>query len=540
MVTSKPLSAIALVVHLPKASLEQLPLDILAKIVYFTDQLDVLSLAYTSKAMARACLPRLYHTVIVDSSYTPFNKEHQAGATYINLSFYLKKLLRSYSSSYPIRNFYVVALPDLFNAYDTGLVRELQSFFAKKTSLKELVWLLDGFFLVYLKWLNVQDLQRLQIKLHESKLYSGCEPSGSLKLNHDFAKLETLLLSPVSSRKKMADLLSIFLRNSSVRLRALSLSRYDGSIARVAPAAEELALVELGHDSACHSNLEKGLMATVFKTIHPLVVSGLTSLSLAHMLVCVDDARLLAASVDLTQIKVLRLSNISEYETDESFSYEHGFLGRLGPRLCNLQDLYLDFRETKRDTVGVFLACVGLLESLDLIVRMNEVKEANVNVHLMYSQYIVALNQHILLQKLVLEFIEEFHNCETVGNAPLPFIAGLTNFTKLRSLRLSSGSENHKQRLVKLLQKLPNLVYLDDYGNNAGGMPNLSLGMVHPNIFDEWFKVQHVALLYHQAQPNLAYVRIKKCIFEFEEEIANPRSGIDRWFDEHVLVAAGM
>lgn len=93
---------------------------------------------------------------------------------------------------------------------------------------------------------------------------------------------------------------------------------------------------------------------------------------------------------------------------------------------------------------------------------------------------------------------------------------------------------------MNLLRTLDHLIYLDDYGQTAGGAPNLGLGMVHPSVFDEWFKVQHVALLYHEAQTHLNYVRIKSYIFDFDDDAANPRSGIDRWFEEKVRVTNGI
>lgn len=514
-------------------SLAQLPVDILSQIIRFTDQLDVLSLAYTCKSMSTVCLPRIYETIIVDSTYTQFNKEHESGCTYVNLLFYLKKLLRSYNATYQLQNLYIVSLPDLFNVYDVELTNMIAHFLSKLEHLKEFVWTLVGFRLEYFCHLATSNLHRIEVNLHASK-----HPREIPKpfLQRSFPNLKCLSLCPVPSLQFMVDLLREFLGSGEIRLTSLMLSRYDSDIAAFAPTAEELALGDSLADMTHRADFETDTVVAIFKTIQRSTLSRLTSLSLCNILVCVDDGKFLARSVDLAQIKVLRLSHVSEYVTEDLEIEEHGFLEIIGPFLTNVKKLHLDFRETQRDSIAPFLALVGSLHSLDLVVRMNEMKAAHVNVESMHLQCIAALEKHDGLRKLSLEFREEKPNFETVGNAPLPFIVSLSRFLELRSLRISSGSEAHKKRLVDTIKNLNRLKFLDDYGQNAGGAPNLGLGMVHPSVFDEWFKVQHVALLYYAAQPCLDYVRIKGYIFDFDTIPANPRSGIDRWFDNEVRV----
>lgn len=516
------------------ASLEQLPVDILSQVLSFADQLDVLSLAYTSKSMSMVCLPRIYKTIIVDSTYTQFNKEHQSGCTYVNLLFYLKRLLKSYNATYQLQNLYIVSLPDLFNVYDVELSNLISQFFTKLEHLREFVWTLIGFRLEYLFHLATENLHKIEVNLHSSK-----HPRELPKpfLQRSFPNLKSLSLCPVPNLKFMVDLLSEFLGSDAIRLTSLKLSRYDSDIAAFAPAAEELALGFSLADMTHRADFETDTITTVFKTIQRPILSRLTCLSLCNILVCVDDGKFLAKNLDLTQIEVLRLSHVSEYETEETESEELRFLEVIGPYLTKVKKLHLDFRETKKDSIAPFLALVGSLHCLDLIVRMNEMKEANVNSETMNLQCVAALQKHKNLKKISLEFRVEKPNCETVGVAPLPFINSLGTFLKLRSLRISSGSETHKKQLVETIKKLNGLKYLDDYGQNAGGAPNLGLGMVHPSVFDEWFKVQHVALLYYAAQPSVKYIRIKGYIFDFDTLPANPRSGIDRWFDNKVRVS---
>lgn len=517
--------------HSPKFAIDQLPLDILVRILSFSDQLDLLNLSYTNKYMAKSCLPSIYETVIVDSTYTPFNKEHSAGATFINSLFYFKKYIKTYSGKYPTRNFYVVGLPDLFNVYDMEMSIAIAHFFSKLTHLNELVWLLDGFRLEYLNKLFSPSIRRIEINTHHSRTTREYPNS----LNQKLPYLDTLSLFPVDTLTKLAHMLRQFLKEPSIKLISLTLSKYDSKLATLVPSAEELATADIV-DTTHRADFETDTVAVVFKTIQPETLSRLTTLCLGHMLVCIDDAKLLAKSVDLTQISSFCLSHVSEYETEESRLDDYGFLGYIGPLLIRLKHLHLDFRETQRDTIGPFLSRVASVESLDLVVRMNEVKRSHVDVDIMHLQYIAALERHKSLKKLSLQFHEESCNCDVLEIVPISYITSFHKFRELQSLRISSGSEFHKKRLIELLQNLPNLVFLDDYGTNAGGAPNLGLGMVHPNIFDEWFKVQHVAMLYHNAQPKIQYARIKKYIFEFEGNDANPRSGIDNWFEDHVRV----
>lgn len=378
-----------------KISIETLPVDILSQILRHTDQLDVLNLAYSNKNMASVCLPRIYDTVIVDSTYTPFNKEFLSGVTYVNLLFYFKKLLKSYDGAYLIHNLYVLSFPDLFNAYDVQLSNAMMDFFLKLNHLRELVWKSNGFHLEYLTRIFKAKLRRIDLNFHSIR--HPRELPKSLLVG-EYPCLESLSLYPITSLRKLKELLQYFVSGSSVRLSSLSLSKFDGSTTTFAPTAEELAIGDSVSDTSHRADFETNSMQTIFEAIQPASFVGITHLFLGHILVCLKDGKLLKKSVNLTQLITLHLSNIAEYEVDDNCSNEHGFLGEIGPLLINLKNLHLDLRETQRDTVATFLASIGSLDSLDLVVRMNALKAAHVHVETMHSQHLAALEKHRLLK----------------------------------------------------------------------------------------------------------------------------------------------
>lgn len=512
-------------------NIDQLPLEVRAQIAAQLNQYDCLSLALTSRAFASSSLPRLYSRIVVDSCYTEFSKEYDDSCTYLNLLYNFKKLVRSFTGQQAVHCLQVVSLPDLTNIYDVDVNEQLVRFFGRLRNLRELVWLLDNFRLGFLRELPDPILiTRLELNVKFSNYL------GELSVEDrqcSFPNLVSFHIRPFHNLRRLVKMINNLLvanNGAHVRsnLRSLKLAQFDKDTAVLVPPARDLGSSNLSEVETHEFELDT--LEAVFLRSNIGRLDGLTELAFNNVLVSDRDGTLLVESVNLPNLKRLELKNVSEHGAAEC-----GFLGRISPYLGGLRHLHLDFREALRDSVGDFLAKVEL-EELDLVVRINDTKRARVDLEQMYVAYALAiLNQP--LRKLSIEVREENSFCDVVRPTPMALFHGLDRLKDLESLRLNAGDSAHGvEALLLLLAALKKLKMLDVFGQKAGGAPHLGLGMSHPNIYDEWFKVQHVALLYWRAQVNLQYVRINKCIFEYCGGMPNPRDVIDRWFDAAVRV----
>lgn len=526
--------------------LDGLPHEICSLVALFLNQHDTLNLALTCKELAAACLPRLYHTINVDADYTEFSKEYDLSSTYIKLLYSFKKLIQRYRRQFPIHVLSVVSLPDSMNIYDIDINEQLLRFFLTLDGLHSLSWLLDNFKLEYLKRLPCQALvHKLNLNIKFSnylgELTSGCP------LFH-FVNLRDFHIRPFYNQSRLVKIIDCLLvcadANAVERnLHSLRLSRFDKDTNAVLPSPRELdsALWEAAAREGLYTpqarEYELGTLQAVFRRSNLQHVRlSLTELCLNDFLVCERDAELLAVATDLAKLRRLELRNVSEYCQSQLEEELPGFLVTLAPLLLSLTHLNVDYRETRRDSVPLLLgSCPGLLE-LDLVIRMNEIKAQHVDVELLYREYAAKLLEQTKLKKLLVELREENSFCDVAQPTPTVLIHGIRKLRQLLALRLNPSDSNHGvEEFLQLLKNLSRLEVLDVFGTRAGGAPHMALGAVHPNVYDEWFKVQHVAFLYGETQKLLRYVRINKCIFEHTDTM-EPRNEIDRWFEGRVRV----
>lgn len=533
---------------LPPSSsiLDGLPHEIRSLVAVYLNQHDTLNLALTCKELAAACLPRLYHTIIVDANYTEFSKEYDLSSTYIKLLYSFKKLIQRYNQQFPIHVILVVSLPDSTNIYDISVNEQLLSFFLRLECLHSLSWLLDNFKLEYLKGLPSQELvQQLDLNIKFSN-YLG-ELTSDCPYFH-FNNLKDFHIRPFYNQSRLVKIIDSLLVCADAdaverNLHSLRLSRFDKDTNAVLPSPRELdtALWETAAREGLFASqareYELGTLQAVFKKSKLQHVSlSLSELCLNDFLVCEKDAQLLASATDLTRLRRLELKNVSEYRQAQLEETLPGFLGTLAPLLTGLTHLNLDYRETRRDSVPMVLgSCPNLLE-LDLVIRMNEIKAQHVDLEELYSDYAMKLLEQTKLTKLLVELREENSFCDVAQPTPTALIHGIQKLRQLLALRLNPSDSSHGvEEFLLLLRSLTSLEVLDVFGTRAGGAPHMALGAVHPNVYDEWFKVQHVAFLYGETQKLLRYVRINKCIFEYTGT-AEPRDEIDRWFEGRVRV----
>lgn len=525
-------------------SLETLPPEILLKVAHLLNQHDALSMAYASKTLFGIYSGRIYEKVVVDSHYTQFSKEYPPFCTYVNLLYNFKKFIKNKRLG-AVKALHVVGLPDLTNIYDADVNRLLHVFFSLLLNLHELVWLLDNFKLDYLKRLPNHDaLARLELNIKYSNYLCELLPATRADdAEYFFPNLAVFHIRPFVNLRRLVRLINNLLvarggHHVRLNLRSLKLARFDRDTTVLVPPARELAtpaILDPFDDD--HHEYELDTLQAVFMRSRLGSLAGLTELSLNNLLVCEKDAELLAKLVNLALLRRLELKNVSEYGSTPPETAKVGFLGKLAPQVQHLTELRLDYREASEDSVGPFLHALKELKALDMVVRINDIKKAHTNIDAMFLDYGLAIAQEGNLERFCVEIREENSFCDIVSATPIALISSLRSLSNLKSVRLNAGDGTATvEVLLSVLKDLPKLEMLDVFGARAGGAPNLGLGMIHPNVYDEWFKVQHVALLYWQAQNGIRYVRIHRCVFEFFDGTANPRDGIDLWFDSKVRV----
>lgn len=504
--------------HIKSAIFQLVAEEILDKIIHHLNQIDSFKLMLTCKKWYQLVKPKLYENIIIDANFSDFNKEFNSykyqyqhehspinskrlTSTFIKSKYNFKKFLLTYNCE-RICRFQCICFPESVTILDVETSELLVNFFKTVCGLNELVWLPDNFDLNFLQQLNVQN-NNLFTLIANVKMNQDIQILGNFEL-------ENLQLSPYI---KQSHLLTIVNSFDMSNLQVLKLSKVDIHKDSTVPDPPASKLLQLD------SHYE--IADLQYLTLQPL--HHLRKLSLCGIFINESDFHKLNDSVNLHNIEKLELRSITEYKR----SPHHSFLVKLCQHLPNISQLFLDYRESHKDNVPFFLSNIGKLKKLDLVIRNNETKPFK---EIEYQKALMCHSE--FLYALSLEVKQE--TALTHRNVPVNLGAlDLTNLLNLKCLRINSTNESNNLRLIS---NLPYLKYLDLFGLKAGGSPNLGLGMVHPTIFDEWFKVQHVALIYLKNNLNLKYVNINDCLFECGHEIVTPREGIDHWFKDMVRV----
>lgn len=475
--------------------------------------------------------------------------------------------------TYPfIRKIQCIDLPDSLNVYDYELNDNLSVFFGKLTHLKELIWLNDNFRLEYLEMLpNYQSITTLVLNIKFSNYLTELHSPSRMEYDSDhsdvgetatarplkFPNLINFQIRPFQNSNRLIKIINNLLISCkpdiiSEHLKILKLSRFDKDISVLVPPFQNLVT---NSEISELNELDLGTIQSLFVRSELKYLNSLSILLFNNCLLTPEDSHTLINSVNLANLKTLELKNVSEYQKiqatisnrDELINHlKTSFIVKIAPYLSTLLHLCIDYRESLTDSVPEFLKLISSdnLKSLDLTIRYNQSKlksfDDDINeFYGAYSNAIISGNKYETLVKLSIETKEENAFCDL--SIPIPsnvFYEELSNCLNLKSLRINPSDINNSDKVAKLISSLPKLTKLDVFGSHAGGAPHLGLEMVHPTVYDEWFRVQHAAILYLQYNKHLKYIKINKCIFECQGDLVQvtPRDGIDRWFNECVRV----
>lgn len=510
-----------------------LPTEIKITIISLLSQYDCNNLLKTCKSLHNLATPRLYQNIIVDENYNHFSNENiynltynqEMSCTYINNQHSLKRFIKtvndeSHCYKYHIKKFQVYRLPKSLNIYE--LYPDLAIFFSKLFGLTDLIWNDSNFNSVWLH--NIPEKHSLKKLCFFLK--------DKLQKFPYFPNLEFFQYEPFS--------LKTLPKNLSNNLSSLILSK-DRVSNCLLPNCYDLSVrsAEITHIHTKYYDIDLKSISNIVSNISYL---NLSKLSLNNVLITNSDADLLSKSINLSNLNDLNLNNISEYQILNS-PHHFSFLISLVPHLTNLKNLSLDYRQQDIDSIPEFLSQLNehKLKSLDLVIRLNQTKNIGDGYDL-YNDYGSIILGFKNLTKLSIEMKREVDNIADATNfhlladfpENLDFISQLHTLADLSSLRVNPNK--NIDNLLDSVTKMDKLRYLDLFGSKAGISPSLGLGMVHPSVYDDWYKVQHVANKFNRRNSKINYIQVSDCVFECSKSNVIPRKGYDEWFKGKVRV----
>lgn len=481
---------------------DKLPIELIINVISKLSQFELVNLCRVNKKLHQLSYPKLFENIIIDSKFNIFDKEFNTnGVTYINSSYNLKKFIRLINDHKGgnIFSFLCISFPEGMDIYDNHIFTELTELFSNLNHLKRLIWLYDVFRFEFLYTLKNRDILNVLILNIKSNSISNELISNNL----EFKKLTNFQIQPFYNSNYLINIVdNILISNDNSKLKVLALTRHPSLQANH------------GHHTGDNYSIRNVFERIIF---HDLVV-----LSLNDIIVNENDGNMLIKSIDLGKLKSLHLRGITERSNVSSF------LMIIGEHLNFLENLSLDIEESI-EYLPNFLSIIPILSTLDITIR----KQAT------FETYSSAITRH---KKKLLKLSLELVNLEDIllNDIPDLFYLSLSQLTELNSLRINSNNNSSQEPvgLLSLISSLSNLKFLEIFGNQAGGMPNLGLDMIHPTVFDGWFKVQHVVFIYLRQNKNLKYIKINDYLFEcdYNKYVVSPKDGIDNWFNMNVRV----
>ncbi|KAG5420941.1 hypothetical protein I9W82_000031 [Candida metapsilosis] len=497
------------------------PIEIIERVFDYLSQFEILSLCRTCSDLYELCSPRLFHHIVIDPKFNIFAHEYQtAGRTYINSSYNLKRFLRRITDKSAqgsiISSILCKSLPEGFDFHQFR--DHFIHLFSCLNHVQSLTWLDKHFELELLYVLPQKDLITTLILNLESCCVEDLGMDQISKLN--FPNLVNFQIKPVRVARDLSPIVDGLLVNSNDEIRV----------------SDRLRVLSFDIQGS-----RRPIMEIIFRQSRLGRLSNLTSLSINDILLTQEEIHLLFTYVDLSKLEFFQMKRASILEYDsgtdsfeedselESFHEESEsgpFLLRIATkfeRLCHLS-LQIDEHPDKV-VIDEFISILPQLTSLDIVSTTGRPVEL--------AQAIAKHHNLTKLSSEVYEFNEDIMDSE-LSDPPFEFYSFLSSLN-LTSLRINNTS--NMRGLVHLISSQKQLRFLEIIGAKAGGAPNLGLGMVHPTVFDEWFKVQHVVLFYLNINPTIEYIRVNDCIFECKpDKTVNPRDGLGDWFDENVKV----
>ncbi|CAK9436217.1 uncharacterized protein LODBEIA_P07750 [Lodderomyces beijingensis] len=561
--------------------LEKLPVEVLELVVAQLSQFDCLSLMRAgSKKILALCQHRLYRNLEIDTNFNIFDTElSTVDKTYINSAFNLKKFLNVFNKLPVVPHVYsfkCINLPDSLNIYDHDLNSSITRLFTRLEHLQTLVWLNDNFRLDYLYSLPAKEkvttlILNIKFSNYPKELNNNGnagdpgyraaniadEDFSSLK----FPNLKNFQIKPFVNSAKLLKLVNNFLINSndaalvSNNLESLA---FTGSRQFISNGRVDRRDSQYGWE-----------IYNIFNKSQLERLTNLTCLSLSDLPFTDKEGLSLKKYIDLSKLKFLELRSGKAWASSSNGGggrLKKTLMSVITPCLRDLQELSLHVPMERKELLNI-IQSVPLLKSLDLTVYVEDPYEDDIDdVGGNTDGYGWDADSIPLFMDSVTDEIQKRHRRTLMKlaiktNPTCMFEGGKAGhvetmqefYANLQTLNLSrlsmeaypNNSEPGRDFLGELLETQKNLEFLELKGPGQGWTPNLGLGMVHPTVFDKWYKVQHVALYYLKFNGNIKYISVdNECLFQNNSTSASelsvmPRNdGLRGWFQSQVRCEA--
>lgn len=566
-----------------------LPIEIKVKITNNLSQYDLVNLASVSKSFYDAAMFSLYENIVVDTSYSILNDslrtDKNQRCTYIKTKYNLKKFMKSLSqdeiqTAFPlgilVKSLKIYSLPD--GVSNMEIVNFVHRSINSLTRLSCLYWESGS------RKLPLDTLQYLPNKKELTSLAINLDLSKCTEADIHFPQLERLSVVPFNN----SDTLCKFMQQISIetiadRIKVLQLKRQLPSMKQITRNNLNLGQSLIVTKYMVENNLARPDSVETDKSINqsmidfqfwsfldPILASATNTTSTATAnapfrqlkVLDIDSVNLLASDAgkvvrafNLETLSTLSLNNVSEIQwlpeidfqlTDfTSAAVEHfheGLLLTIAPHLKQLKSLRLCYQEANRDSIPHFLNLLAkngvFLEQIDIKITWDDSKLVTV---LSWEQLMQSCTKSICkhkskLKKLSLVTQEPLRYCEVPKEIPIDSVLRLTECKNLESLRINGDSLQPTG--IHILHRFPKLRFLSLRGKRSGGPPHMGLQMAHNGIMDDWYRVMHVAITLAQANKQLQFVKIDKCLFECGKSgNAIPRPDVlNNWFSKQTRV----
>lgn len=544
-----------------KMDLNKFPLEILLIVASSLSQFEILTLMTVNRNFYHIFKPFLYRSIVIDQNFSEFNFKEISiiGHTFIKTSYSLKMFLRTLISDpdkcHLIQQFTCSKLPN--DTIQFQLYNLLTTLFPLLSNLSEL------------NWYNSNDIDfKLLDKLSAPllKLHMNMKMSHNMILppsHKTISSIKSFAFAPFQNSSNLSRVKTMFELSN---LDELKLSRLFNKESLLIPPSNTLVTTEDILD------IDTNSIALFFPHSGPKY--HLSKLSIDGILVQPSDFLILQEYVDLSSLRHLELSNISEIVkvTPHNMSIlndlrseeltedlrstmrslvEPNMMTHLSHfKFHHLTILKIDIRQGLVDSTPLLLTRLKNLKKLDITSRWNNTKFFQYD---SYKILISSLVDSILLhsetlETLSLEFrLENFlinnESLFTIPNDPLAYL--LDRFwPRLKGLRINLFA-NYLilNNFMISCSRFPNLQYLNLFGDGVYNK-HMGLEVVNPGILDDFFKIQHIVVnLLNGLDANLQYIMIdENKVFEIVYDEENrmvdiePREGIESWFISKVRV----
>ena len=305
-----------------------LPPELISKISTYIATSDVLRLGYTCKANYDLLLPQIYSSVTIDSSRLPYGTEDLKSTrsttikSLYSFTLFMKNLYlnQKYCSYVRVLQF-MDEIPDL---PELELFHFLEKIFPNLSNLEQLKWFTIQMYLSCELLSKVPNLVNMKSVVGNFKSF---EKVNLFAGDNHVYRLEELLVSGFGQHTNLAKLaLPRFVNLSSLTLSRNSLT---SALKNSEHASSVSNFIELPDPYVDEANYIAQFSA------FPLLQS-ITELVLKDMCICANDANRLSKTIDLNQIKTLKLLNCTEKVQGVDY-----FLDVLQPKMVNLHTLSL-------------------------------------------------------------------------------------------------------------------------------------------------------------------------------------------------------